>query len=88
MRQELTTSPVALANITADTRYTIQNRSSHVVYIQTAATAPTESGNAFVMFSSGPISAGVFRASGSDNVYVWADDISLGAGAVVYDEAA
>ena len=82
MRQALSTSPTALAGLTASTRYTVQNRSHRVVYLQVASAAPADTAAAFAIKPDG---FAIVSATGSDNVYVWA---SAAGGAVVYDEAA
>ena len=86
MRQALTTSPVALASITAGTNYTLQNRSPRSMFVEVTATAPTDSGGAFVMPPApGEGSAGIAKANSGESIYVWAA-VATGGG-VVYDEA-
>ena len=85
MRQALTTTPTALASITAGTNYTMQNRSPRVVYVEVAAAAPTDSGGAFVMSPApGEGSAGIAKADTGESIFVWT---AAAGGAIVYDEA-
>ena len=78
MHQVPTTTPTALANITADTRYTVQNRSGKALYIQSAAAAPTNTTSAFVMNSGGQLSTGIASAPSGENLYIWVPDVQLG----------
>ena len=87
MKHELTTTPTALAGVTAGTRYSIQNQSLHVVHMQVAASAPTDPGNAFRLTPSGATSVGEFNAPSGTSCYVWVSRTLLGGGTVVYDEA-
>ena len=87
MHQVPTTTPTALANITADTRYSIQNRSGWVLYVQTTSIAPVNTNGAFAMDASGELSTGIASAPSGENIYVWVADTRLGTGPVVYDEA-
>ena len=81
MRQALTATPTALANITADTDYRIQNRSHGQSYIQVATSAPTSSSEAFLLHAEEFFTE---KAPTGSNIYVWS---SLGdpAGAVIYN---
>ena len=88
MRHDLTTTPTALTGVEADTRYTVQNQSRHTVFIEIASTAPTDPSGAFKMIPGTASAQGIFRAGSGDSVYVWIASARLGAGAVVYDEAA
>ena len=88
MRHILTTTPTAIPDVEEGTRYTVQNRSPHTVYIQPATEAPTNTEEAFTMRPNGFLSAGVFRTGPGQSIYVWVADTSLGSGALVYDEAA
>ena len=82
-----TITPTALTGITEGTNYSIQNRTGRSVYVETAAAAPTDSGEAFLMESSGQLSAGIVKANSGESVYVWVADVGNGVGAVVWDEA-
>ena len=85
MRHDITTTPTALASITADTNYTLQNRSSRTIYVEVAAVAPADSGGAFVMAPApSNTSTGIAKAGSGESIFVWSDRAG---GAVVYDEA-
>ena len=83
-KQDLTNTPTALANIAADTAYTVQFRSAYPVYVQAATTAPTDNSEAFKVRGSG--FSTVSRNSGQQ-VYVWQDE-NNDYGVVVYDTEA
>ena len=82
-RQEITTTPTAIANLTVDTRYSWQNKSSSVIHLETAASAPTSPSAAFAI---APGTFGTLRKSG-DEIYLWTSDDHFVAGGLVYDEA-
>ena len=84
-RQEITTTPTAIANLTVDTRYSWQNKSSSVIHLETAASAPTSPSAAFTI---APNTFGTLRKSGGDDIYLWTSDDHFVAGGLVYDEAA
>ena len=84
-RQDITTTPTAIGGLTADTRYSWQNKSSSVIHLETAATAPTSPSAAFTI---APGSFGTLRKSGSDDIYLWTSDDHFISGGLVYEEAA
>jgi len=87
MKQELTRTPTALANVDAGTRYFIQNHSLHTVHFITAASVPTDRNDAAKLSPDGDTSGGYFRAESGESCYVWINNTLLGRGEVFYDEA-
>ena len=89
-RQALTATPTALSGTAADTRYTIQNIARRTVFVETAATAPT---NADTAFRLAPIGGGdstaYFSLATGESLFVWSEDDGRGVdGAVVWTEEA
>lgn len=84
MRQNLTGQPKVLAGLTTGVAYTIQNRSDHPIFVQTAAAAPTDGTRAFILASQ---DYGVVKKEGSEEAYVWTVP-QIDSGFVVYDEEA
>ena len=87
MKQELTRTPTALANVDSGTRYYIQNHSLHTVYFITASGTPTDRDDAAKLAPDGGNSNGYFRAESGESCYVWINNTILGRGQVFYDEA-
>lgn len=83
--QIITATPTIVASLTASTDYAFQNKSPHVIHIEVAGAAPTTPAGAF---SFNPYEFGTMRKEGTDEVYVWADSVRVGAGNLVYDELA
>lgn len=84
MRQEITSAPSVVTGLTASTRYTLQNKSRHPLYIDIAVASPADSGNAFIIK---PFNFATVIRTAAEEVYVWtssADDD----GSIVYSEAA
>lgn len=86
MRQAITETPTALTGLTVGTRYACKNRSHNVVFVQTAADVPADTGAAFD-FKAGEWFT-VRVTSEAPNAYIWSPDASSEPGAVVYDEVA
>ena len=84
MRQAITETPTLIANLVAGTRYTLQNKSQHVLHIEAATAAPTHPGSSFDLRA---FDFGVIRKTGTDEIYIWTEEADP-SGAVVYDEVA
>ena len=84
MNQDVTSTPTALAGITAETRYFFQNQTNRTLFIQTATSAPDDVSDAVKADPQGPLSVGFFRADSGESVFVWNTE---SVGQVVYYEA-
>ena len=67
--QVTTTTPTALAGVTPGTTYYVQNTGRVIVYLETAAAAPTGIDNAFRIAANG---GGIYFAlDPGESVFVW-----------------
>ncbi len=87
MEQDLTITPSVLAGIDAGTRYSLQNKSSHVLHVQHAASSPdgTSTKEAFSIL---PEQWCQVRKTSGSEIYIWVSNKLFGGGHVTYDEAA
>ena len=82
--QIVTETPTALANITADMKYAIQNRTQSTnVFVAVASAVPAAGDASFVIPSHGFLYA---QAAASDDVYVWRHSEDQD-GLVTYEES-
>ena len=84
MKQSLTGNPKALAGLTDELSYTIQNKSDHIIYVETASTKPIDGEGAFELE---PREFGVVKKPPGSEVYVWTAP-QIDEGIIVYDEEA
>ena len=86
-KQSITATPTAIASLTADTAYTVQNRSPYKTYFQTATSAPTDATGAFVVGTNAAITV---SRTGTQQVYIWSEKSTGGTGAtygtLVYEQ--
>lgn len=84
MKQGITDTPTAVAGLTDETRYSLQNKSQNVIFLESASASPTDSSGAFVVE---PFEWATIRKKSGQEVYLWAIP-EIRPGRVVYDEAA
>lgn len=70
-KQAITTTPTALTGLDLDTNYTLQFRATCKSYVQSSTAAPTDGSEAFVVGGNGVVT---IKRTGSNNVYVWAEE--------------
>ena len=87
MEQDLTTTPTVLTGLDVGTRYSLQNKSSHVLHVQHAENPPDGSSTKEA-FSILPEQWCQVRKISGNEIYIWVSNRLFGGGHVTYDEAA
>lgn len=67
-KQTATSTATALASLTADTWYTLQNRGNASVFVEENTAAPSNGDGAFTLPSGATM---MVKRTGATNIYVW-----------------